>query len=597
VGVVDELEKIEKEVQAEAEGLSFEDENLKITILEEDGVRIPAGQLFYRFESDFIVGEITYCHALVTKREVDKKGNVKNKTYETIVPVLVWGYYSDGEIAERSLKPYQMARKLEVQSRPVLVELGTRYAGTLETLISLDAAKRFVKGENSQGWKELFQEVKSSLEKFVSFPWDPRLYDVVACWILGTYFSEMFSTFPFLYAYGSQGSGKSRLVITAVYLSRHGFMATDPSDASLFRMAEAFRPTLGIDESLLGKSAWKIARTAFKRGMSVPRVEKTSKEEFLLALFETYMPIAFASTERPSELGGSEADEARALFIFMQRAPDPSGRDPEKWEFKDLRDRLYLLRLTRAKDVLDALSLMEKSDLNLYGHDREVWLPILTIASLIDREVYNHILEYAAELGAIKQAFQYQEEKLITRAILLYFRDQYRQALQKDPKAYISAIEFKASQLLEYVRLALEEQGEYDEGGFQKYWTSRRIGRLLTKMSLFRRWRSGIHHYVVSAKKLQELYKRYWCGVFGVLGVLKKERVSQKENTPKAEDNQEASRGVLDSYLTPFKINTPNTPNTPSCEICGSPNAKAFTREDGVHYLCDKCLADWEGDL
>ena len=594
MGVIDELEKIEKEVQAEAEGLSFEDENLKITILEEDGVRVPAGQLFYRFGSDFIVGEITYCHALVTKREVDKKGNEKNKTYETIVPVLVWGYYSNGEIAERSLKPYQMARKLEVQSRPVLVELGTRYAGTLETLISLDAAKRFVKGENSQGWKELFQEVKSSLEKFVSFPWDPRLYDVVACWILGTYFSEMFSTFPFLYAYGSQGSGKSRLVITAVYLSRHGFMATDPSDASLFRMAEAFRPTLGIDESLLGKSAWKIARTAFKRGMSVPRVEKTSKEEFLLALFETYMPIAFASTERPSELGGSEADEARALFIFMQRAPDPSGRDPEKWEFKDLRDQLYLLRLTRAKDVLDALSLMEKSDLNLYGHDREVWLPILTIASLIDREVYNHVLEYAAELGAIKQAFQYQEEKLITRAILLYFRDQYRQALQKDPKAYIPAVEFKASQLLPFVKDALEEQGEYDEGSFQKYWSSHRIGRLLTKMSIFKRIKSGCSLYTVSVSLLRMLYKRY----YGGLGGLKKERVSQKENPPQTKIKPQLEDGGLVQYITPFKNNPPNPPNPPhSCEKCGSPNAKAFTREDGVHYLCNKCLADWEGDL
>jgi len=211
MGVVDELEKIEKQVQAEAEGLSFEDENMKITILEEDGVRVPAGQLFYRFESDFIVGEITYCHALVSKKEVDKRGNVKNKTYETITPVLVWSYYSNGEIIKRDLKPYQMARKLEIQDKPVLVDLGTRYTGTLETLISLDAAKRFINGENSQDWKELFQEVKSSLEKFVSFPWDSRLYDVVACWVLGTYFSEMFSTFPFLYAYGSQGSGKAGL--------------------------------------------------------------------------------------------------------------------------------------------------------------------------------------------------------------------------------------------------------------------------------------------------------------------------------------------------------------------------------------------------
>jgi len=347
---------------------------------------------------------------------------------------------------------------------------------------------------------------------------------------LGTYFSEMFSTFPFLYAYGSQGSGKSRLVITAVYLSRHGFMATDPSDASLFRMAEAFRPTLGIDESLLGKSAWKIARTAFKRGMSVPRVEKTSKEEFLLALFETYMPIAFASTERPSELGGSEADEARA----------------------------------------------EKSSLNLYGHDREVWLPILTIASLIDREIYNHVLEYAAELGAIKQAFQYQEEKLLTRAILLYFRDQYRQALQKDPKAYISAVEFKASQLLPFVKDALEEQGEYDEGTFQKHWSSHRIGRLLTKMSIFKRIKSGCSLYTVSVSLLRTLYKRYYGGLGGLSG-LKKERVSQKENPPKTKPKSQLEDGGLAQYITPFKTNPPNPPNPPrSCEKCGSPNAKAW---------------------
>ncbi|MEM3056916.1 MAG: hypothetical protein QW639_06790 [Candidatus Bathyarchaeia archaeon] len=44
-------------------------------------------------------------------------------------------------------------------------------------------------------------------------------------------------------------------MLTAVYLSRHGFVATDPSEASLYRTAEAFRPTLGIDESLLGREA------------------------------------------------------------------------------------------------------------------------------------------------------------------------------------------------------------------------------------------------------------------------------------------------------------------------------------------------------
>jgi len=530
VALSNEIEKIEKEAEAEAEGLSFENEDLKITILDEDGVRVPAGHLFYKAGNEFVIGEISYAHAVVSKNITDRKGNVHRKTYETIVPLLVWSYYKDGEITERILKPYQLARKIEVRERPVLIELGTRYAGTLETLISLDMAKRFLNGENGEGWKDLFLEIKLYLEKFVSFSWNPKLYNVVACWILGTYFSELFSTYPFLYAYGSQGTGKSRLILTATYLSRHGFIATDPSEASLFRMSEAFKPTLGIDESLLGKSAWKLVRTAFKKGMKVPRVEKTSREEFLLALFETYMPIAFASTERPSELGGSEADEARALFIFMQRTPDPIGRDPDKWEFKSLRDRLFLLRLTKANDVFSALKRIESSNLPLYGHDREVWLPLLTIASLIGDEVFSDVMEYAVELGMIKQAFQYQEERILTRAILIAYREQYKKALKDNPKAYLPAIEFKAANLLEYVKIVLEENGEYEEGTFQKYWTSRRIGRLLTKIGLFRRMRSGINYYVVTAKELQSLYKRFWSGVLGVLSVLKKKGVSKEKS-------------------------------------------------------------------
>ena len=52
-------------------------------------------------------------------------------------------------------------------------------------------------------------------------------------------------------------------------------------------------------------------------------------------------------------------------------------------------------------------------------------------------------------------------------------------------------------------------------------------------------------------------------GVYGVFGVLKMKGVYLKRNTPVAEDKQEDSRGVLDNYLAPFKINTPNTPYTP----------------------------------
>ncbi|MEM2127118.1 MAG: hypothetical protein QXH67_02730, partial [Candidatus Bathyarchaeia archaeon] len=362
--------------------LSFEEEELRVTFNPDEGFRIPASQLYHKYRDSLLVGELTYAHAQVVVAS-SNPGGENPKISETVEPLLIWTCSKIGVNPERLAKPLRMIRRIEVEGHPIHLELKAQYTGTLDTLMSLKAVQVFLEGAEPPTWTEAFTAVRSSLERFVSFPWDPRLYDVVSCWILGTYFAELFSAYPFLYIYGSQGSGKSRLMLTAVYLSRHGFVATDPSDASLYRTAEAFRPTLGIDESLLGREAWRLIRTAFKRGLKVPRVEKTRREEFTLALYETYMPVAFASTERPTELGGGEADEARSLFIFMQQAQDPAGRDPEPQDFSELRDSLYQLRLLKAHEVLDALGRVRGSGLPLQGHEWEVWHPILTIARLV----------------------------------------------------------------------------------------------------------------------------------------------------------------------------------------------------------------------
>ena len=37
--------------------------------------------------------------------------------------------------------------------------------------------------------------------------------------------------------------------------------------------------------------------------------------------------------------------------------------------------------------------------------------------------------------------------------------------------------------------------------------------------------------------------------------------------------------------------------DTSRCEVCGAPATKRIVREDGVHWLCRKCLANWKGNL
>ncbi|MEM4454435.1 MAG: hypothetical protein QXT28_06985 [Thermofilaceae archaeon] len=554
--------------------LSFFHEDKHIEVMHEDGCRVSLGQIFYRCEDGFIIGEVLYSHARIRDLR-----DLESEPYEAVIPLVAYAVYDgEGRLVARDLKPYVMVKKLMLNNRPVVVEAKTRLSGTLETLMSLDAACRFRDGCEPPAWSEVYGEVKAAIRRFCNLDWDARLYDVVACWVVATYFHEVFGVLPFLYPYGSTGTGKTRLLKTAVFMARHGFLVTDPSEATLFRTADALKPTLGIDEGLLGAAAWKLIRTAFKRGLYVPRVEKTRREEFILGFFETFMPVAFSSTELPRELGGCDADEARTIFIFMQQMPDPIGRDPEVWDFRALRDKLYLLRLGRANDVIQALRQVEASSLPFHGHEREVWLPLLAVARIMGEEAYASVLGYAAELYGVKAQQQNRNEKIIVRAILKLFRFNYSEALRINRNAYIEHVEFTSTALQGFIKEVLVEWGEYEEHLFPKQWDSRVIGRILTKLGIFRRLKSGRNYYTVTAAKLRQLFKQFYLGGFGGLGGLKKESILSIRNPPEnppthsldkfmgggePAGGSSGSVGGLNNGKITFEINPPNPPNPP----------------------------------
>jgi hypothetical protein len=504
----DELKRLHDFLEAGKAGLEFEEEGKRIIIVAENGARVPLGQIFYRFADSFAIGEVVFAHALIQDSE-----DLENDAREVVIPLVILAVYEHGQLAKRIIKPYVSFKrplKFELDGRPVFIEARTRYSATLDTLMSLQTARSFVEGTAQiPDWKEVYDMVLNGLRRFICMDWDPRLYDVVACWIIATYFQEIFSVLPFLYPYGPTGTGKTRLLKTAIYMSRHGFVVTDPSDATIYRLSEALKPSLGVDESLLGKDAWKLVRTAFKKGMYVPRIEKTRKEEFVLGLFETFMPVAFSAAEMPSELGGLDADEARCIFIFMQQRPDPIGRDPEAWDFSDVRDKLYLIRLGRAGDVIRSQQEIGKNNFEFVGHEREIWLPLLAIARLINRNVYNNVLGVATDLHGVKVLQQNPDERIIVRALLLLFRARYSDALRVDRNAHVENVEFTSSGLRDYVRATLEEAGELDEDLFKKKWSAERIGRILTRLGIFKRIKKGRTHYIITPTKLRSLYSQF----------------------------------------------------------------------------------------
>jgi hypothetical protein len=112
-------------------------------------------------------------------------------------------------------------------------------------------------------------------------------------------------------------------------------------------------------------------------------------------------------------------------------------------------------------------------------------------------------LGYAEELIAIKSLFQYQEERLLIAAM-----ERLLDASPKLPGAEPMA-EFRPRDLLEHVMAELEERGEYQESRFLRYWSPERVGRVLTRMSVFKRKLAKGIHYTITEAGLRELKARY----------------------------------------------------------------------------------------
>ena len=265
-----------------------------IEVIKSDGLKIPLYGGYISLGSKYAVIETTYAYARVRK-EV-KSGIVE---VEDVVPVMFISEFEGGKLISRKVSYPE--KRVEVFGRPVRVEVRSKAKTVLTTLMDVETGKKFLDGGVSKQFNELFNMVRDVVKQYVNMDWDLRLYDFVSTFIIATYFYDMFTAFPRVHINGPYGSGKTRLGLVIAYSSRHGFVIVDPSEASVYRSIEAYGPTIYVDEAILNERLERLLSVGYKKGIQVPRVDKTSKEEFIINLFETYSPVIYGFTELPSE--------------------------------------------------------------------------------------------------------------------------------------------------------------------------------------------------------------------------------------------------------------------------------------------------------
>lgn len=183
----------------------------------------------------------------------------------------------------------------------------------------LDAKEEKLENAKSK-LRENFYLIKRTLKKYIDM--NEEYYELIALWIVGTYYHKSFESFPYLFFNAMRGSGKSKTLKLVTYLSNEGNVMASPTEAVLFRT----NGTLGIDEfeGVGGKEKTAIREllnSSYKRGTKIFRMKKQKTkdgEDHVAEEFEPYRPITMANIWGMEEVLGD-----RCLTIILERSEDP----------------------------------------------------------------------------------------------------------------------------------------------------------------------------------------------------------------------------------------------------------------------------------
>lgn len=288
---------------------------------------------------------------------------------------------------------------------------------TTSHVIHPDLAGRWTRSSELLPFSESAALLIDKMKGLISFE-DERWYYAAALWCAGTYLFPAFPAFPYFQLTGEKGSGKTKVqdIFTAVCFN--AIKLVDPTPAVLFRIVEATRPTLLIDEaermsSDEARAVNCILNAGYKAGSSVSRVEG---DQHQLRFYNVYCPKSFSSIR---SLGSVTED--RCITAVMSRPPRGDCRqnksvNPGDPDWLRIRNGFYRLPFTHSDKVFQTLDSLPLPDW-LTARDRELWLPVLWLASQIDNEsglgVFEDVINLAQEIVKSK-GMNFETEALLS---------------------------------------------------------------------------------------------------------------------------------------------------------------------------------------
>lgn len=274
---------------------------------------------------------------------------------------------------------------------------------------------------------QLFQLVKNLLRQYIELP-DERFYDLLTLWSLGTYFSQVFNTYPYLYVGGISQSGKTKLLTLCSHLCFNSILGSNMSTSTIFRLVQNARCSLFIDETenlsqrYMAEEFRNLLLNGYKKGLRTYRNRRTDDGNFLPEAFEVYGPKMLANIE-----GIEDILESRCIAITMRRSSNRTVTGREVLEtnpiWQEIRDCIYPFQLNKWKAVRQVYSEFT-NDTTLANRNLELWKPILSLAKFFDETLYTEMKALAIEMDEQSQIEDSDsQEYMLVEALLSLVED------------------------------------------------------------------------------------------------------------------------------------------------------------------------------
>jgi hypothetical protein len=275
----------------------------------------------------------------------------------------------------------------------------------------------FQKGEQPEA-VNVFNRITDIVDRFMDFNRSladqQTMCELIACYILSTWFLDAFNVIGYLWSNGVHGSGKTQLLNVIAELGYLGDTILSGSTFASLRDRADYGATLGIDdaESFANARGMETDKRAIflagnRRGSTVTLKEQGPDKKWRTRHVSVYCPKLFSAIRQPEEILAS-----RTVVIPLIRSANPmrSNANPSDYglwphDRRKLIDDLWALSLSQLP-IMSPYEAKVSKLAHLSGRNLEPWLAMLAIAAWLDDNGISGMFERIE-----KVSYRYQRER------------------------------------------------------------------------------------------------------------------------------------------------------------------------------------------